>query len=309
VVRYYTDRSGYVTAMDVLGTDGMTRMVRFSPGMGQRLYTTYPVGSQASVYTTASGTADMMRMDVVGMGDAMPSAMAQPFMATDIQVLEAPAFITLGAKLSTVNGNLRRVITNETGDVLALVLDNASKDGTAMSEGSEALVRVPREFRAVGTMVNTADMAAPLFPGSKVTVVGYEEAPRYGAVSRYGSRVIANTITLNNRSVGMGGIARIASSKRNDTILGLNILGGVNTSKEEMMASGMGYSTYPPATASMSGDMGTTTTTDAPMTGDTTGTGTVGGSTGDTTGTGGTGGAGGTMSGGSAPMTGGGTTQ
>jgi hypothetical protein len=34
------DRSGYVTAMDVQTADGV-QFVRFSPGMGSRLYTTY----------------------------------------------------------------------------------------------------------------------------------------------------------------------------------------------------------------------------------------------------------------------------
>src|SRR5687767_1939249 len=39
VVRYYTDRSGYVTAADVQTANGI-QMVHFSPGMGRRLYTT-----------------------------------------------------------------------------------------------------------------------------------------------------------------------------------------------------------------------------------------------------------------------------
>jgi hypothetical protein len=43
VLRYYVDRSGYVTAMDVQTAEGV-QFVRFSPGMGTRLYNTYPVG-------------------------------------------------------------------------------------------------------------------------------------------------------------------------------------------------------------------------------------------------------------------------
>src|SRR4028118_1026068 len=69
VLRYYVDRAGYVTAMDVQTAEGV-QFVRFSPGMGTRLYNTYPVGGTASVYVMGSPTS---RWDVVSVGATAPA--------------------------------------------------------------------------------------------------------------------------------------------------------------------------------------------------------------------------------------------
>ncbi len=127
VLRYYVDRAGYVTAMDVQTAEGV-QFVRFSPGMGQRLYTTYPVGGQASVYVMGSQAMGMNRMDVVGMGSTMPApgTMMQPFTVTDADLLDSQPFIQAGAKMVTQRGKLTDIIVNDSGEVVGLVLNGSS---------------------------------------------------------------------------------------------------------------------------------------------------------------------------------------
>ena len=269
VVRYYADRSGYVTAMDLQTADGV-KMVRFAPGMGQRLSTTYPVGSQATVYTTSTTMGAMTRMDVVGVGETMPSTMMPSYMASDVDVLQASPYITIGSKIQTVSGTLKGLVTDDMGNVLALIVGGKEKS---------SLVRVPTEFRATGTMYSTADRATPLFKGAKIDAVGYEEAPRYGALSAYDKRLVATAITVNSHSVGSGSLVPMMA-KKYDTILGFNLFGsgkGKTMSGEESSAGKMGYMTYDP---NMMSDMPMNTApaaADSTMTTPTTGGGTMGG--------------------------------
>ncbi len=247
VMRYYVDRSGFVTAMDVQAADGV-KMVRFSPGMAQKLTAAYPVGSTATVYVSGSpmmmgGMADpsMMRYDLVGMGATMPapSAMMMPNMISDVDMLKAEPYITIGAKLMDVSGKLTGFVTDDMGEVLGLMLD------------SGALIRVPRENR-MGGMMPPSMRRAPLFKGSEVMAVGYPEAPRYGMVSPFSQRLIATAITINGRAVGPLGFGMMKMSKKG-TLFNLNIMGGGNMSPEETQASSMGYMTYTPADSSMGG--------------------------------------------------------
>jgi len=125
VLRYYVDRAGYVTAMDVQTAEGV-QFVRFSPGMGTRLYTTYPVGGTASVYVTGSPTT---RWDVVSVGATAPApgGMMQPYTVTDAELLDAEPYIMAGAKMVTVSGRLRNVIVNKQGEIVGLVLGGGGK--------------------------------------------------------------------------------------------------------------------------------------------------------------------------------------
>jgi len=273
VLRYYVDRSGYVTAMDVQTANGV-QMVRFSPGMGQRLYSTYPVGGQASVYVMGNQMGGTTRMDVVGMGDTMPAAgMMSPYMVSDVDLLKADPFITIGAKMIQFRGTLKNLITDDSGEVLAMVLGSvlppiggmqggmmAASDtsmgsgagmsggmagGDSMSGGSmmggDVLVRIPREFRHNTTMGRASMRVTPLFKGAIVEVVGYPEAPRYGVLSRYAQRVAANALVVDGRAVGALGIPMM--SKTMGTLFNADIGG---TSAEEKSAMTMGYSTYDP---------------------------------------------------------------
>jgi len=129
VLRYYTDRSGYVTAMDVQTAEGV-RMVRFSPGMGQRLYSTYPVGGQITGMVQPSMMGSMQRLDLVALGDTPPAAgMMTPYMASDIELLRSQPFIQAGSKLVQFKGRLKSVVPDDRGEILALVLDKTNMAG------------------------------------------------------------------------------------------------------------------------------------------------------------------------------------
>jgi len=265
VLRYYVDRSGFVSAADIQTANGV-QMVRFAPSMAQRLYSTYPVGGQVSLFVTGSPGSSY----VVGMGETMPAAgFMSPYMVTDIDLLKAEPYILAGTRMAQFTGKLRRVVTDQTGEVLGMILDGVQLQNavpTMASTGESAgnmmggmtgsvLVRVPREMRHSNTMgqVGGSMRVAPLFPGAQVEVVGYPEAPRFGVLSPFGHRVSASALVLNGRAIGALGIPKM-SMKTTSTLINSNI--GSNMSAEERSAIGMGYSTYDP-TGTMGGGTGT----------------------------------------------------
>jgi len=241
VVRYYVDRSGYVTAMDVQTADGV-QMVHFAPNMGQRLYTTYPVGGNISVWVTPSSMG-AGHWNAVGVGQTRPMTFMEPYTVNAVDLLQAEPYILTGAKMTTVSGNLSRMIVSNTGEVLGLVLDN------------QTVVRVPREVRHIAPGYAGSDRITPLFKGAMVRATGYPEAPRYGVLSPYGSRLVANTITVNGRAVGALGVPLMSNEQQRALIK--TDIGGATMSNEEMAAMGMGYSVYNPTGAAMGsgGDM------------------------------------------------------
>jgi len=306
IVRYYTDRSGYVTAADVQTASGI-QMVHFSPGMGQRLYTSSPVGGQVNVWVTpnAMGTG---HWDVVGMGTDRPAGgFMSAYNTTAVDLLESEPYIMAGAQLMTVRGTLRGVVTANNGEVLALVLDNAEMGSAAMGKaqmtntsmpaaatdasattaggtgtdsggassmtsgsmggtmshgimmnslGGSILVRVPREVRHIAPGAMGTGRVTPLFKGSDVTAKGYIEATRYGALSTFSNRLVANALVVNGRSVGALGVPMMPRGKNKPLFGGLDVplLGG-SASPEETRAMEMGYTTY-----STDGSMGGSST-------------------------------------------------
>jgi len=243
VVRYYVDRSGYVTAMDVQTADGV-QMVHFAPNMGQRLYSTYPVGGNISVWVTPSsmGTG---HWNAVGVGATRPTSWMDVYNVSAVDLLEAEPQILIGAKMVEVHGKLTGMTVNDGGEVLALILDN------------QTIVRVPRELRQIAPGYAGTDRITPLFKGADVRAVGYPEAPRWGVISPYGSRLATTAITVNGRAVGALGVPMMSSSQQK--ALFKTDIGGATMSNEEMAAMGMGYSVYNPTGASMgsstTGDM------------------------------------------------------
>ena len=164
VLRYYVDRAGYVTAMDVQTSDG-TKMVRFAPGMGQRLYSTYPVGGQAAVWVTGSDMMGMTRYDVVGMGDAMPAGgMMKPMMAPNaVYLLNAEPWIMANTDQVQFTGKLKETVIGENGEVLGLVLDNV-KLKNAMGKMGKAMMKkdMAMEGGAIGGSTMMSDNAMPM---------------------------------------------------------------------------------------------------------------------------------------------------
>jgi len=232
VLRYYVDRSGFVTAMDVQTADGV-RMVRFSPSLAQSLTSTYPVGSTASVYATSSMMGGMTRYDLAGMGSTMPapSSMMMPMMLSDLDILKAQPYTTIGAKSMMYSGKLTGFVSDpKSGDVLAIILDD------------KTLLRVPAENRLVQASPAPEGITG-LFSGADVVAYGVPEAPRYGAVSPYSERVIASGISVNGRPLGPFGFGRVSTSKKG-TLFGFNLPIGGGQTPEEVSAMNSGYMTY-----------------------------------------------------------------
>ncbi len=233
VLRYYTDRAGYVSAMDVQAADGV-KMVRFAPSMAQNVTTMYPVGSTASVYVTSSMMGQMTNYDLAGTGPDMPAptSMMMPMMVSDIDLLKAEPFTTLGAKSMRYSGKLSSAIVDpDSGQVLALVLDK------------KTLIRVPRENRQIQSSKGILG-TVPLIKGADVVAYGVPEAARFGAVSPYESRVIATGISVNGTNLTAYGFGNLKTAKAS-TLLGLNIpfFGGSATKTDSDMAT-MGYTPY-----------------------------------------------------------------
>lgn len=254
VLRYYVDRSGFVSAMDVQTADGV-RMVRFAPQMAQNLTTMYPVGATANVYVTSSMSGGMTNYYLAGMGSEMPmpSSMMMPMTVTDLDVLKSEPFVMLGSKSMRVSGMLDGYVSDERGEVLAIVLKN---------DMGSTLVRVPRENRLVGSSMASSSVV-PLIKGASVVAYGMMEAPRFGVVSPYTNRVVASGISVGGQTLGPLGFGRVMSGGKG-TLLGFNVnLGGAvgGTSPEEVQAGQMGYSTYSmPGSTGMMPATGTGTT-------------------------------------------------
>jgi len=232
VLRYYVDRSGFVTAMDLQTGEGV-RFVRFAPGMGQRLYTTYPVGQQASVWVVGNQAS---RWDVVGVGSTAPQGtMMHSSMVSDIDLLDAEPLIMIGQQMVTRTGRLKNIAVNRQGEVIGLMLDNG------------VLARVSREFRHHAPGHAGTERVTPLFRNSIVEVTGYPEAPRYGALSTFGERIVATALVVNARAVGAIGIPMMTREEQRTLgdRWGVDI-GGTSMNADEMRASQMGYRVYSP---------------------------------------------------------------
>jgi len=133
VLRYYTDRSGFVTAMDIQTAEGV-QMVHFAPGMGQRMFTNFPVGGQqVSVWVMPHTRLGAGHWTLVGVGATQPAAgFMTPYLVSDVELLEAEPQTLIGAKMVDVAGDLRGVVTDDQGEVLGLVLENVKVDGAMM---------------------------------------------------------------------------------------------------------------------------------------------------------------------------------
>jgi hypothetical protein len=234
VQRYYVDRTGFVTAMDVQTADGV-RMVRFSPSMASSLTSMYPVGSTASVFVTSSTVGNSTRYDLAGTGTTMPAptSMYQPMMVSDLDVLKAEPYVMLGAKSQLYTGKVTGAISDpKTGEVLAIILDD------------KTMLRIPREFRHIPASY-APEGVTPLFKGSYVAANGVPEAPRYGAVSPFAERIAATSISVNGQPLGPLGFGHLQQDTT-DTLFGFNIpfFGGGTPIDTNLTATQQGYTPY-----------------------------------------------------------------
>ncbi len=270
VTRYYVDRAGFVSAMDVQTTDG-ARMVRFSPSMAQRLTSMYPVGSTISGFVTSSGMGSMMSYDLAGTGTMMPApGMMMPTMINDLDILRSTPYVMLGSKEMSVTGKLTDYIADpNSGQILALVLDK------------NTLVRVPAQNRLEQSSL-APEGVRDLLKGALISARGMDEAPRFGVVSPYARRVVASGISVDGRTLGTFGFGRVIVSRKK--MMSMMNGGMMNADYMPYMAPGSDSS----MTGGMTGTTGTSTMGTGTMDG-TAGTGTMGSGTPGTMGTGTTG--------------------
>ncbi len=229
VDHYYVDRSGYVTAMDLKTTDG-DKWVHFSPSWAKRLADTYPVGSTASVFVTQGSWG----WDLAGLDPTPPTTVLAPYPYTGFDVLRGSPMTTIGAPLMTVSGKLTEFIADKDRSILAIVLDH------------NKLIRISPEFRQE-TPSNVPEGITPLFRGSDVVAVGYPEAPRYGSLSPYETRLISYAIEVNGRSLGALGFGKLG--ERHKTLFNFDFNGFMGSAPKEMHPGhdSMGYMVYEPA--------------------------------------------------------------
>jgi hypothetical protein len=195
VLNYYVDKAGYVTGATVQGANG-PQWVSFPASMAQQLTTTYPVGSNAALFVNSSN-------QVVGMGATAPTVMP-PALPVDMSgnhagvlTLMAAPYTTVNAQKMSVSGPLTGWVTSKRGEVLALIVNH------------NTLVRVPPQNRVGANIDDTPEGVRPLFKGELIEAIGYPEAPVFGAISRYSTRLIAYAISVNGESLGARGFGMV----------------------------------------------------------------------------------------------------
>ena len=193
VAKYYVNPAGFVTALDIQTSSGVTT-VDFAPSYAEQLTGSYPVGSTITVFVDGED-------DLLGIGPNMPSPTAvwgwHP--VSTIALLRSVPYTFVGAHERHINGHLTSYIHDREGEVLAIVLDH------------DILVRVPLESRQGANVDMTPDGVRPLFKGEDIEVVGYPEAPLFGSVSRYSTRLIATAIDIQGVPLGERGFGKVGT--------------------------------------------------------------------------------------------------
>ena len=239
VTRYYTDRAGFVSAMDVQSADGVKR-VRFSPSMASRLLAAAPVGGQIAATVTSSGA--MGAYDLAGVGPDMPTpaTMMAPSGASDLSYLRSQPYVQIGTKSKQMEGTITGAVADpKSGQILAIILNKTT------------FVRVPASNRL--PQASTApEGIAPLYKGAIAVVDGYEESPRYGTVSPYTKRVVATGISVNGQTLGPFGFGTVDVDPTSTLFkFDLGFLGG--RSATEIGTGEMAYKPYEPSAMMMNG--------------------------------------------------------
>lgn len=194
VEKYYTDRSGLVTALDLSNTAGNVWKVRFAPSWARRLLDNNPVGSTLDAWVVARHVHGMDVSDLVSIGVDRPDRFLTDDFHTGTQRLNSRAWIWRDSAEENVTGGLKRIIVSEKGEVLALVLN----DGT--------LVRVPRTVKNQEQGAHGSASVAELFEGAEVTAWGPQVWGARGDVSIYGRRIASNGLSINGKTVSAIGI-------------------------------------------------------------------------------------------------------
>ncbi|MEO6909032.1 MAG: hypothetical protein ABI210_14205 [Abditibacteriaceae bacterium] len=194
VEKYYTDRSGLVTAMDLSTSTMGVQKVRFAPSWANRLWNENPVGSKLDGWVVKS---DNGMCNLVSIGADRPNRFLTNDFHTGTERLLSTAWIWKDSATETVTGQLNQVIVSEKGEVLALEL----KDGT--------LIRVPTTVKNQEQGAHGTEQVAQLFKGAEVTAWGPQVWNARGDVSIYGKRIAATGLSINGKTVSAIGIQNL----------------------------------------------------------------------------------------------------
>jgi len=239
VEKYYTDQSGYVTALDLNSTAGGVHRVRFAPSWARRLLRDHPVGSTLDAWVVEHNDYDRPLSDLVSIGAERPNRFLTDDFHTGEERLASRAWIWKDSANERVTGSLDRVIVSPKGEVLALVL----KDGT--------LVRVPRSVKHQERGARGGKHVAQLFPGAEVTAWGPQVWHARGDVSIYGQRVASDGLSINGKTVSAIGIQNM---DMNSSLLGTIFSTSQNTDGGYSPFEASMERTSPPPKMSMSSD-------------------------------------------------------
>ena len=262
VNNYWTDSSGYVTAVDVQTANGPA-VIRFAPGMGTRTMQMYPVGSTADLWVRGSMEGGQQRWDLAGMGNKQPSSW-YPVMDNSASTLLSMPYVAGEPTTMSVGGKLQRIVVDDHGSVVGLVISTdwlgrgathrtfsgksmpeeitwqASEGGTPMT----TLIRVPMATITAPNHSEGMRRRTPLMLNDDIEATGFVEAPLYGTTSTFGHRFAANTISVNSISVGALGFGHHMAKEKPLLGFNLNIPLVTGGSSKELPVVPLGYEVY-----------------------------------------------------------------
>jgi len=278
VNNYWTDASGFVTAVDVQTASGPA-VVHFGPGMANRVMQTYPVGSTANLWVQGSMKNGVMNWDLVGMGDKQPVTWWPVTSLEPMELVTGWPMVDAGAGRTTVEGKLRRVVVDANGQVVGLVVETSRvtsgtpktvllnlgdasgsmRTGETVWESKSGggpmwtLIRVGPEFRPAPDHGGNMRRVTPLIAGDDVIATGFMEASRYGTVSNYGQRLSASAIVVNDRNAGQLGFPMMKPNEPTLLSFDLNIPFITGKAPDTLQVVPGGNEVYPGSSGSMSG--------------------------------------------------------
>lgn len=198
VQRFYVDRSGLVTAVE-LQTPGETLFVHFPPERAQEVFDAAPTGTTATFWVVGRSNGRMRpgfsHWNLAGTGETKPAGeVALASESSDIDRIEAGV---AGGESTTVRGQLTNVVASENGEVVAIVLDGST------------LVRLPREMRRASE-TPAEEPKVPWSRNIEVEVAALPETERIGTLGNYKMRLVATTLSIGGRDLTGSGVPALS---------------------------------------------------------------------------------------------------
>lgn len=233
VQQYFTNRAGYVTALNLETSSGV-QQVRFAPSWGKRLLKSNAVGTTLDGWVVAHQKDGKSWNNLVSIGKKRPHRFLSDEFHSGAQKLDDGSWIWKNSTEQKVNGKLSKIVINDKGDILALILDNG------------ALIRVPRTVRNVELGANGSEAIAPLFKNVQVSAWGPREWQASGNVSIYNQHLATTGLAINGRPVSAIGIPRFPVNR--ETITNWNV-DPIGSSAVEVVGLNGEYAPFDPSMA------------------------------------------------------------